>query len=257
MDIVGLIPAAGLGSRISPLPFSKELYPVGFGEHPETGEPHPKPVAQYLLEQMQEAGAETAYFILRKGKWDIPAYFGDGAALGFPLGYLLMNKPYGTPFSVDQAYTFVKDKRVVFGFPDIMLEPKTVLKELLEHQQEKQADVVLATFEVQHPHKWDMVAVGAGGEVHDIVPKPETTELTQGWAAASWGPAFTEFMHQHLQQLEATGQTAAENFELSLGAVIKAAIGNGLQVHSVCFQNGNCLDVGTPEDLRQAIRSHT
>ena len=29
-DIVGVIPAAGRGKRIAPLPCSKELYPVGF-----------------------------------------------------------------------------------------------------------------------------------------------------------------------------------------------------------------------------------
>jgi hypothetical protein len=31
-ELVGLIPATGLAKRISPLPSSKELFPVGFQE---------------------------------------------------------------------------------------------------------------------------------------------------------------------------------------------------------------------------------
>jgi hypothetical protein len=29
-EVVGLVPAGGLGTRTSPLPCSKELYPIGF-----------------------------------------------------------------------------------------------------------------------------------------------------------------------------------------------------------------------------------
>ncbi len=30
-DVIGLIPAGGQAKRLSPLPCSKELYPIGFG----------------------------------------------------------------------------------------------------------------------------------------------------------------------------------------------------------------------------------
>jgi glucose-1-phosphate thymidylyltransferase len=46
---------------------------------------------------MQLAGIDKAYFILRSGKWDIPAYFGDGEMLSMNLGYLIMNLPFGVP----------------------------------------------------------------------------------------------------------------------------------------------------------------
>ncbi|PRY11224.1 glucose-1-phosphate thymidylyltransferase [Pontibacter ummariensis] len=252
-EIVGLVPAAGLGSRLEPIPCSKELFPVGFATHPVYGKPHPKVVSQYLLEHMQRAGAGKAYFVLRKGKWDIPNYFGDGTQLGMHLAYLIMGRPYGTPFSLDQAYPFIQGKQVVFGFPDILFEPKNAFEQLLKRQQETEADVVLGLYKVPSPHKWDMVKTDDGGRVEHIVRKPLCTDLTYGWAIACWGARFTQFMHAHLEQIQEQVQERGQ--EVSVGEVIQEGIHNGLSVQSVCFDDSSCLDIGTPEDLRQAIKT--
>lgn len=71
---IGLIPAAGQGSRIAPLPGSKKLYPIG--QVATDGSLRPK-VCHYLLESMRLAGIGKTYVLLRSGKWDIPAYLGD------------------------------------------------------------------------------------------------------------------------------------------------------------------------------------
>lgn len=74
--LVGLIPAAGRGTRLAPLPFSKELVPVGFQHASEGADRKPKPVSQYLLERMRLAGAQQVFFITRPGKGDIADYYG-------------------------------------------------------------------------------------------------------------------------------------------------------------------------------------
>lgn len=252
-NIVGLIPAAGFGSRLSPIPCSKELLPVGFQVHPEHGQAHPKVVSQYLLEHMQRADAKQVYFILRRGKWDIPDYFGDGSQLRLHVAYLVMQRPYGCPYSIDQAYTFIKQDRVLFGFPDILFEPEDAFQQLVQRQEATAADVVLGCFKVSLPHKWDMVEVETNGTVKSIFHKPVQSRLAYAWAIACWGPRFTEFMHTYLQQQEAGLKTTEA--ELSMGEVIQAAINHGLSVQSVCFGNGSCLDVGTPEDYRAAIKN--
>ncbi|RIJ34380.1 nucleotidyltransferase family protein [Pontibacter oryzae] len=251
-NIVGLIPAAGLGSRLSPIPCSKELLPIGFQVHPEHGEDHPKVVSQYLLEHMRRGGASQVYVILRKGKWDIPDYFGDGSQLNLHLAYLLMQRPHGCPYSIDQAYAFVKQSRVLFGFPNILFEPGNAFEQLLHKQKTTAADVVLGCFKVSSPHKWDMVKLQAGGIVKSIHHKPEHSDLAYAWAIACWGPRFTDFMHTYLQQQEVRLQSSGA--ELSIGEVVQAALNSGLLVQSVCFANGNCLDVGTPKDFRKAIK---
>jgi len=249
--IVGIIPAAGLGSRLGQIPFSKELYPIGFKADGTS-----KVVSEYLLELMREAGAEQVYFILRNGKWDIPGYFGDGSNYRMAFAYLMMNQPYGTPFSVDQAYNFVKDKTIVFGFPDIIVEPKNVFVKLLEKQEQTQADLVLGLFEVAQPQKWDMVETDEAGNVKTILPKPERATITKAWCLAVWSPVFTEFMHQYLKQIEPKF-IVGELKEIPVGTVLQAAIDAGINVQSVYFPEGTCLDMGTPDDLKNAIAKYS
>ena len=100
MDIVGLMPAGGQAMRIAPLPCSKELYPIGFRLIAEDGSLRPKVACHYLLEKMQLAGINKVYIILRDGKWDIPAYLGDGTMLDMHLSYLMMRLPFGVPYTI-------------------------------------------------------------------------------------------------------------------------------------------------------------
>ena len=102
-EVIGLIPAAGKASRIAPLPCSKELFPLGFRSVDRNGNTRPKVVSHYLLEKMRMANITKVFIILREGKWDIPAYFGNGKMLDMNLAYLMMDLPYGVPFTLDQV----------------------------------------------------------------------------------------------------------------------------------------------------------
>jgi glucose-1-phosphate thymidylyltransferase len=138
---IGLIPA-GDGSRIAPIPCSKELYPVGFGRADNNESVRPKVVSHYLLEKMRVANITKAFIILREGKWDIPTYFRDGKVLDMNLAYLMMDLPFGVPYTLDQAYPFVKDNLVALGFPDILFRPDDAYMKLLSKQEESGADIV-------------------------------------------------------------------------------------------------------------------
>ena len=93
---------------------------MGFRPVDDTGTMRPKVVSHYLLEKMRLAGVSKAFVVLRDGKWDIPAYFGDGGMLDMNLAYLMMKLPYGAPYTADQAYPFLQHSLVAFGFPDIL-----------------------------------------------------------------------------------------------------------------------------------------
>src|SRR5437588_356832 len=72
--IWGIVPAAGMGSRIQPLAFSKELLPVG--TRMDAGRERPRAVGAYLVERMMNAGASRICFVVDPGKADITEYFG-------------------------------------------------------------------------------------------------------------------------------------------------------------------------------------
>jgi glucose-1-phosphate thymidylyltransferase len=253
-EVIGLFPAGGQATRIAPLPGSKELYPIGFRPVDEGRSLRPKVVCHYLLEKMRLAGVRKVYIVLREGKWDIPAYLGDGSLLDMHLAYLMMGLPFGAPYTIDQAYPFVQEALVAFGFPDVLFQPDDAFVQLLARQAETQADIVLGLFPSDQPHTADMVDFDDAGQVRHIHIKPAQTDLTYTWMIAVWTPVFTQFMHDHLANVvtQASGQK-----ELFVGDVIQAALLQGLPVQTVLFPGGKCLDIGLPENLVKAVRNFT
>jgi glucose-1-phosphate thymidylyltransferase len=259
-EVIGLLPAAGQATRIAPLPFSKELYPVGFRFVDEGRSIRPKVVCHYLLEKMRLAGIAKSYILLRSGKWDIPAYLGDGAMLNMHLGYLIMGLPFGVPYTLDQAYPFVQEALVVLGFPDILFQPNNAFIKLLARQAARKVDVVLGLFPTDQTHKAGMVDFDTEGRVRLVVEKPLQTELQYMWGIAVWTPVFTHFMHQYLTAIEADrlrtdpNNSLLQQRELPIGDVFQAAIESGIGIEAEVFADGTYLDIGTPEDLVRAVR---
>jgi glucose-1-phosphate thymidylyltransferase len=251
-NLVGLIPAAGFGTRLSPLPFSKELYPIGLQVTEDQRGVRPKVVTHYLLEKMRAAGVSKAYVVLRNGKWDIPAYFGSGIVAGVDLAYVVTGLSYGPPYTLDAAYGFVRDSLVVFGFPDIVFDGESAFAALLNRQMDTSADVVLGLFPAVQPEIMDMVRLDKNGGVDDVVIRPAKTALNFCWAIAVWSPHFTKFLHEHLQAQLAS---AASGPELSVGHVIQAAVRAGLRVDGVPVSDKPFQDIGTPEGLEQALQT--
>ena len=253
-NVIGLLPAGGQAKRISPLPLSKELYPIGFHPLSSDNSPRPKAVGHYLLEKMQLAGISKAFIIVRPGKWDIPAYFGDGARFNISLAYLTVHFPFGTPFTLDQAYPFVQDAVIALGFPDILFQPADAYRQLLTRQSQGQADVVLGLFPTAQPHKAGMVEFDPSGQVHRIIEKPQQTDLKYMWAIAVWTSSFTQFLHEFVEEsLRAIAKEDPLSIpETPIGDVIQAAINAGFRVEAEVFPQGRYLDIGAPENLMQA-----
>lgn len=248
---VGLIAAAGTASRLGALPCSKEIYPVGWHSATHHSAPRPKVAMHYLFDHMREAGVETVYVVLREGKWDIPTYWGDGRSASVNVAYLMMGAPHGTPFTLDQAYPFVRRERIVVGFPDILFTPRDVYPTLLDQQEETGADIVLGLFPARRPEKMDMVELDAQGRPQQFVIKPKATSLTYTWICAVWTPAFTLYLHEHILDAESQWRSGDELF---VGDVFQRALQDGLSIESVCFPEGTYTDIGTPDELSEVAR---
>ncbi len=263
MKKIGLIPAGGIAERVSPLPCSKEIYPVGF-DSTNKGQSKRQIVAcDCLLKGMRLAGVKRAYFIVRKGKWDIPAYMGDGKMIDMHLAYLIMDLPYGVPFTLDQAYPFIEDAIILFGFPDIVFEPKDALVHLLSKQSESGADLVLGLFPAHEPPKMDMVELDLKGCVRGITIKPTKTNSTFTWILAVWNHRFTQFMHKFIMEnkisrdSEKTSIRNTVQRELFMGDVIQAAIQDDINIDKLIFPDGKFRDIGNPRDLAKVVQGVT
>ena len=251
-DVVALIPAAGSGTRIAPIPGSKEVFPIGFA-NVEGDKPEVKVVSQYLFDLMVAGGVGQGIVVLRDGKWDIPAYFGEGEPAGMKLSYVVVGQTLGPPDTLDRAYAFVRHNVVAFGFPDIMLGPPDVFDQLLTRMDAGGVDVVLGLYDVLDPGHSDIVELDEEDHVLDIHLKDATSILPHCWGCAVWGPAFTEFMHdavrEHRNNTAGSFGTIDAGGDLPMGLLFKQAVEANLKVVGVPFEGQRWTDVGSPRSL--------
>jgi glucose-1-phosphate thymidylyltransferase len=228
------------------------LYPWGF-EEPD-GLSSPKVVSSYLLDQMADAGINAFHFVIRKGKWDIPNYYGGGKLSSKNICYQLADYVYGVPFSLNQAYSFTKGKNVAIGFPDILIKPRGVYSRLLEKlESNPEAAVVLGLFPSPDPLKWDMVEIENKSIKNIFIKTEEGKQLQFTWVVAVWRPAFSDFLNNFLkQQLQTKTETELLAMECQLSNIFLSAMKNDFRIDYVLFPEGKCFDIGTPERLRQA-----
>jgi glucose-1-phosphate thymidylyltransferase len=250
--IVGVIPAAGRGTRLAPLPCSKELLPVGVHEGPAALRGRPKVVSHDLLEQMRDAGAARVFFVVRPGKFDIAGYHGDGSTLGLHLAYLVMGEPWGPPFSIAQAVPFVGEATVLAGFPDILVQPRDAFARAVRRLDESGADVVLGVFPLARHDPVDLVERQPDGRITRLVPKedrPRRGDHDLGYLFAAWTPAFTRFLASTTAALAAQARAGIHGAEPEwpLGSILAAALAAGIAVDSVLVDDGAFLDIGSPD----------
>jgi len=252
--IVGVIAAAGRATRLAPLPCSKELMPIGVHREPAELRGRPKVVSQYLVERMRAAGAQRVFFVVRSGKFDIADYYGDGSRLGLSIAYLMMNEPWGPAFSAAQAAPFVEGATVLFGYPDILIQPEDCFVRACDRLRATGADIVLGLFEGRPADGLDLVGTDARGRVTRLVTKEEAPPRREGdigYMLAAWSPGFTRFLVEETRRLSVVARSGARgpSPDWPMGAVVAAAVRAGLHVDSVLLPDARFLDIGTPDGL--------
>lgn len=231
----GIIPAAGTGSRIQPLAFSKELLPVGsFIEG--TGE-RPRAVSEYLIERMTNGGVEKICFVISPGKSDILNYFG-GHALSAEIFYAVQPKPAGLCDAIFRALPLIPpDEHVCIGLPDTIWFPDNALAFLPD------GVLSLLLFPVAHPERFDAVATNENDEVLEVQVKNESPSTHWVWGALKMPGHVLNELHE---------LWVARHDEY-LGTLINEYLARGGRAYG--FKTGECyVDVGTLNGYREALR---
>lgn len=248
--ITAIIPAAGRGSRLYPFPCPKELFPIGYQEYPvgDKTEKRPKVVSQYLIENLIKAGAQNVFIIVGADKWDIMRYYADGRRFNAKFAYLYQEQLTGMPGAIDLARPWVGEDTILFGMPDTIIEPADCFARLLADHRGHSADLTLALFPTDNPVKFGMVDVADDGVVRTTIDKPAVTDLRLMWGAACWSPAFTRLLGAFL------GERVFAGKEIVLGDAFNHAIEARLKVRGCTFEDGKYIDIGTANELDQALK---
>ncbi len=233
----GIIPAAGRGTRIQPLAFSKELLPVGSRLDGETE--RPRAVSEYLVDRLILGGARKLCFVIAPGKADILAYYGEGIR-GAEATYVVQERAGGLCEAIFRARSLIgADEHVMVGLPDTIWFPERALAELPDGM------LSFLLFPVERPELFDVVLTDASDHVRDIqVKRPEPGS---NWI---WG-AF-KMPGWLFHELHALWNEPGRRDEY-IGTLVNAYLARGGE--AVGVRAGEAyVDVGTLNGYREAIR---
>lgn len=234
----GIVPAAGLGTRIQPLAFSKELLPVGTrldDNHTE----RPRAVCEYLLERFLAAGVTRICFVISPPKTDIMSYFG-GRIGNASICYAVQQTPRGLCDALFSALPFVApDDHVFVGLPDTVWFPVDGFRLLPDHQ------LSFLLFPVKRPELFDAVITEDTGAVREVQVK--TAAAASRWV---WGAfKLTGQIFADLHQLWLKRDKADEY----IGTLVNAYLADG--GGAIGIKRGETyVDVGTLHGYREAVR---
>ena len=234
---IGLIPAGGKATRLGKMPCSKEITPITKSEEDGTI----RVACSDLLESFSIAKIKQTFIILGHGKWDIPAFLGNGEKQNLNLAYLTIDNSPDVLTTLNTANQFVKGKNVAFGLPDILFEPLDAFSTLIEVQKIYEADIVLGVWPCDEPERFDMVVFGEYDDVEDIRIKKPDIGLEFAWIMAVWSPKITDLLNEMTISNFPEENT---NSERHLGAVFIEAIKRGFTVKAAPFTAGRHLDIG-------------
>jgi glucose-1-phosphate thymidylyltransferase len=233
----GIIPAAGSGSRIQPLAFSKELLPVGSRRNGE--EECPRAVSEYLVERMIRGGADKLCFVISPGKSDILEYFGAGA-WGAEIAYVVQPTAAGLCDAIFRAVPLIpQTEPILIGLPDTIWSPADALALL-------PADVLsFLLFPVERPEFFDAVETDAEGRVLRIAVKCKDAASNWIWGAMKMPGSVFHALHRLWLRPERRDEY--------IGTLVNAWIAQGGKAIGV-RAGEQYVDVGTLHGYRSAVR---
>ncbi len=233
----GIIPAAGAGSRIQPLAFSKELLPVG--SRVEGGIERPRAVSEYLVERMVLGGADKLCFVISPGKTDILAYYGS-RLWGADIAYVVQPQPGGLCDAIFRALPLIHpEESVLIGLPDTVWSPEDALRGLPE-------DVLsFLLFPVERPELFDAVVTDGQGVVTEIQVKRRDASTHWIWGAIKMPGRVLHELHALWCRPERRDEY--------MGTLVNAWLAEGGR--AVGVRNGQgYVDTGTLHGWRAAVR---
>lgn len=248
--LVGLLPAAGRGTRLEPYRSPKELLPLMLRHGPDGTEAIPTPVCHLVLRSMRQAGAQRCVVVISNDKQEIPRTLGSGAEVGLTLAYVHQAEPRGLTDVVRCAQPWLEGADVVFGMPDTVVLPDDAVQRLHQRRLEQGADVMLGVFPTDEPERLAPVDVAEGGHVRGVHDKPGHRRWLNTWGVLAWGPAFTSFCCEWERERAAAGR----GHEGVISHAMEAARGAGLCVRALEFPAGVFVDLGTPRGLAASLR---
>ncbi len=232
----GLIPAAGLGTRLRPITLAipKELMMIGN-----------KAVIEYVIESMKTVGIKEITIVVGWRKHAILDYLGSGKRLGVKISYVVQDERNGLAKAVDAGKHVIDDESFLVVLGDDFFYPKTFLQDILAFHNKEDADATIGVVEVSDVSRHGIIKPGESSKIVDIIEKPSKKDAPSNLGCMG----VYIFKPVIFDAIKKTKPGFKNEFQLTDS--IKVLVEEGYKVLYSKI-DGEHIDVGTLEDLRKA-----
>lgn len=242
--MIGVIPAAGKGSRLRPITdaIPKELLICGS-----------KPLIEHALESMKYIGIPRVCIVTGHKKGTLIDFVKDGSLYNLDIDYVYQARALGLGHAVlctkNKLRNDGNDLFVLNG--DTVIEPKSVLSEMARVHQKERPIATLLIHEVSDPKRWGVAKLndfnGDISQVTKLFEKPQSLaeckefERDGKYYAIVGVYCLSQKIYAYLEKT-----SPGRGSEIQLTDAIEAAIKNNEKVLAMRF-SGSWLDIGTPK----------
>ncbi|MFH1978377.1 MAG: sugar phosphate nucleotidyltransferase [Candidatus Aenigmatarchaeota archaeon] len=242
-EIVGLIPAAGSGSRMYPFARAvpKEMYPI-LG----------KAVIEHCIENLKEGGIKNIFAIVGHQKGALMDYIGDGSFYDVKVAYIYQLERKGLGHAILQGENWINNTFLVL-LGDSFIEPKIEIRDLVDLHKKNNCTATLLVFEVDSPEGYGVVKFKdiETGEIEKMIEKPNEEEAKEyenngKYYAILGAYLFEPKIFEYIKQTP----PGAKN-EIQITDAIALALKNNERVFGRVLR-GKYIDIGKWETVLKA-----
>jgi len=229
----GVILHGGKGTRLRPLTQTgpKQLIPIAN-----------KPMSQYALEDLKEAGITDIAIILGDiAPEKVIEYYGDGSKFGVRIEHIHQGEPRGIAHAVGLARDYVGDEPFVVYLGDNLI--KGGIKDCVEVFKKSNAEAHIALCRVKNPEAFGVAELDGSGRVVRLIEKPK---VPQSDLALVGIYMFRPSIFDAIGKLKPSWRN-----ELEITDALQGLLDMGYTVSSHIV-TGWWKDTGKPEDILEA-----
>lgn len=228
----GIILHGGHGTRLRPLTHTgpKQLLPIAN-----------KPMSQYALEDLREAGIKDIAVIIGDVYPEkVKEFYGDGSDFGVKLNYIFQEQPKGISHAIRLCKDFVGNDKFIVYLGDNILRKGLV--DYTKKFKSSNTDALILLCEVNEPSRFG-IAEFENGTIKKIIEKPKVTNSN----LAVIGVYFlTPTIFDIIDTLKPSWRG-----ELEITDALQLLVDNDFSIeHDIV--TGWWKDTGTPEDILHA-----